>query len=258
MRAPDPQAHLTADQARAADDGHKAMMPVNGRPFLDFVLSGLADAGIAQVALIVAPEHQPLLQRYTATARPSRLTVRFLVQPEARGTADAVLAAEEWTAGEPFLTMNSDNLYPRRALEDIVGLEEPGLVVFAPGDLMRLGNIPAERINAFAIVRVDEHGFLGGIVEKPGSDAPAAAPAWKDDDLISMNCWRFDARIFSACRDVRPSARGELELPDAVALSVQRGVRYRVLRSAGGVLDLSKRADAAEVGRRLGDVALRL
>jgi glucose-1-phosphate thymidylyltransferase len=258
MRAPDPRADLTAEQARAADEGHKALMPVNGRPFLDYVLSGLADAGLRQVALIVAPEHQALLDRYTSDALPSRLTLRFVVQAEARGTADAVLAAEEWAAGEPFLTLNSDNLYPREALQDLARLEEPGVAAFMPDDLIRRGNIAPERINAFAIIHADPEGFLSSIVEKPGAETQAAAPAWKKDDLISMNCWRFDERIFQACRDVAPSQRGELELPEAVGLAVRRGVRFRVLREGGGVLDLSKRADAAEVGRRLGGLAVRL
>jgi glucose-1-phosphate thymidylyltransferase len=96
-------------------------------------------------------------------------------------------------------------------------------------------------------------------VEKPGDGGAAAAGGIsKDDALISMNCWRFDAQIFAACRDVAPSVRGELELPEAVGLAVRRGVRFKVLRAAGGVLDLSKRADAAEVARRLSGTVPRL
>jgi glucose-1-phosphate thymidylyltransferase len=69
-----------------------------------------------------------------------------------------------------------------------------------------------------------------------------------------MNCWRFDARIFDACRDVPASARGELELPEAVGLAVARGMRIRALPARGPVLDLSRRADAADVERRLAGV----
>jgi hypothetical protein len=47
-------------------------------------------------------------------------------------------------------------------------------------------------------------------------------------------------------------------LPEAVGLAVRRGVRFKVLRAAGGVLDLSKRADAAEVARRLSGIVPRL
>src|SRR3954470_20658064 len=173
MKAADPGAHLTREQERAADAGLKTMMPVNGRPFLDYVLSGLADAGIVKVALVVAPDHQSLLDRYSAEVRPTRFALTFVVQRQALGTADAVLAAEEWTAGEPFLTMNADNLYPCQSLVDLAHLDEPGLAAFAPADLIAAGNIPAERINAFAIVQANPDSLLTGIVEKPGAAGEA-------------------------------------------------------------------------------------
>jgi dTDP-glucose pyrophosphorylase len=257
MRAPDPAADLTVAQARAADAGLKAMMPVNGRPFLDYVLSALADAGVKYVALVVAPDHEALLHYYAVDAPPSRITVDFVVQQEPIGTANAILAAEDWVRGRPFLAMNADNIYPGPALVDLVALDEPGLIAFESGDLVRSGNIPPERIRSFALLEIDDDGYLRGIVEKPGGASAAAEGAWKDETLISMNCWRFDARIFSACRDVAPSVRGELELPEAVGLAVRRGVRFRVLRATGGVLDLSKRGDAAEVAKRLNGIVAR-
>jgi glucose-1-phosphate thymidylyltransferase len=75
--------------------------------------------------------------------------------------------------------------------------------------------------------------------------------------LISMNCWRFDSRIFAACRDVPRSARGEFELPEAVGLAASRGVKFKTLRAAGPVLDLSRRADAADVAQRLAGIVPR-
>ena len=82
-------------------------------------------------------------------------------------------------------------------------------------------------------------GYLTRIVEKPGREYyDAAGP----HALISMNVWRFDDRIFDACRDVPLSARGEYELPEAVGLAVSRGVRFRDVPAAGAVLDLSRRA----------------
>jgi glucose-1-phosphate thymidylyltransferase len=73
-----------------------------------------------------------------------------------------------------------------------------------------------------------------------------------------MNCWRFDQRIFDACRGVRPSPRGELELPTAVALSVEQGVRYVTVPGAGPVLDLSRQSDVAEVSRHLSHIVPQL
>jgi dTDP-glucose pyrophosphorylase len=287
MRAADPDARLTDRQRAAADAGLKVMIPVNGRPFLDYVLSALADAGVAEVALIVAPDHDEVRRHY-AEPRPARIDLNFVVQPEARGTADALLAAASWTSGDPFLAMNGDNLYPVAALARLAALDEPGLLAFERDDLVRTGNIPAERIQSFAVLDVDADGYLERIVEKPASietesadlppeggshrgdgerrsrpptgpvasahDPVASAFRRKDKVLVSMNCWRFDARIFEACRLVPRSPRGEFELPEAVALATTRGVRFRALPAGGPVLDLSRRADAADVERRLAGV----
>ena len=252
MQRADAAAALTDAQRRAADAGLKAMIPIAGRPFLDFVLASLADAGVTRVGLVVAPDHAAIAAYYGAHP-PVRVRLDFVVQREPRGTADAVLAAESWTEGHPFLAMNGDNLYPVQALADLASLEEPGLPAFDAGDLVRSSNIPEDRIRAFALIDVDADGYLTGIVEKPTDALPPEGdpgPAGRKS-LVSMNCWRFDARIFAACRDVPASARGEHELPEAVGLAVRRGMRFRAVPASGPVLDLSRRADAADVERRL-------
>jgi glucose-1-phosphate thymidylyltransferase len=255
MRRDDPDAVLDAAQRRAAETGVKALMPIGGRPFLDYVLSALADAGVARVGLVVAPDHDAIAAHYGGNP-PSRVTLDFVVQAEARGTADAVATAESWSAGEPFLAMNADNLYPVAALAALARLDEPGLAAFDASDLVRTSNIPDGRIRAFAIVEVDDEGYLTSIVEKPvgGGELPPEGDRERAATLVSMNVWRLDARIFAACRDVPRSPRGEYELPEAVGLASRRGVRFRAVPACGPVLDLSRRADAFDVERRLAGV----
>ena len=119
MRAHDPGVALTAEQQRAADAGLKAMIPVNGRPFLDFLLSALADAGIRDVALVVAPDHEELRRQYREVAPPSRVTISFVVQDTSRSEPQTrSWSAEPWTRDDPFLAMNADNLYPGGRLAD--------------------------------------------------------------------------------------------------------------------------------------------
>ena len=92
MRSDDAEADLRPDQADAAASGAKAMMPVGDRPFLDHSLSRLADAGITDVCLVVAPDHDEIRAHYEAQPL-SRVRVSYAVQDEPRGTADAVAAA---------------------------------------------------------------------------------------------------------------------------------------------------------------------
>ncbi len=249
MRRADGAAAVSDTQASVADTGVKALIPV-GRPFLDYAISALADAGIRDVCLVVGPEHDALQERY-GSRQFSRVRIGFAVQGEPRGTADAVLAAERWTAGEPFLVVNSDNYYPVDAMRELAVLEEPGLVAFSREGLLHSGQISPSRVLSFAVLELrGDH--LTRIIEKP---TPAELDALGPDVWVSMNCWRFDGRIFGACRDVPLSSRGELELPLAVALGIERGdFRVRALRSTLPVLDLSSRGDIASVTVRLAHV----
>jgi glucose-1-phosphate thymidylyltransferase len=254
MRRPDAGAVLDAAQAEAAGRGCKAMVPVGGRPFLDYVISGLADAGVREVCLVVGPGSGAIRDRYTASP-PERLRVAFAVQPEPRGTADALLAAEAFAGDEDFLVLNADNLYPVSAFRALIALGRPGLAVFEQEELLRQSNFPRERLARYALLLVGKDGDLERIVEKPDAEALEASCG---EVLLSMNLWRFPTAVFEACRRVPLSARGEYELPQAVGYGIAAlGLRLRAVRSSEGVLDLSTRRDVAAVAERLRGAAVR-
>jgi len=251
MRRPDETASLDPVQDAAASSGLKAMISF-GRPFLDYVLSALADAGLKEVCLVIGPEHGEIREYYTETAPPRRVRVVFAIQEKPRGTADAVLATEEFAAGEDFLVINSDNLYPVSALAALASLSEPGVTLFERDALIATSNIPADRIASFAVCVVGEDGYLETILEKPDEKTLADLGP---DPPVSMNCWRFSRGIFAACRRVPLSPRGELELPMAAREAIAAGMRFKVVRCAEGVLDLSRRSDVAAVAERLRGVS---
>lgn len=259
MRHPDPVATLDPEQRRVAEQGVKGLIPV-GRPFLDYVLSGLADAGCSSVCLVIGPGPDPIRQHYTA-APPSRVALSYAVQEQPLGTADAVLAAEAFAETDSVLVLNSDNLYPTSALKELASLR-PGAWAPAPAGLLGFrrsvllaAGIPARRISAYALMSVTEGGFLDRIVEKPGH---VEAASFGDNPLVSMNAWLLPPGIYDACRAVTPSARGELELQDAVKLAMERGQGFRVVESEDSVLDLSSRSDIAGVTAALRGVPVRL
>ena len=254
MRRPDAGARLDPAQAAAADLGAKGMVPIHGRPFLDYVISALADSGIEEICLVTPPGGGPIREQYRALA-PERVRLAFAVQAEPRGSADALLPAEEFVGGEDFLALNSDNLYPVSACRALRALDGPGLPVFERERLLATSNFRRERVAAFATLRVSADGILQRIVEKSGEavDPPGGRL------LLSMNLWRFSPRIFEACRSVPLSARGERELPQAVQWAIaHRGERFLAVPCAEAVLDLSTRADVPEVERRLAGVEVRL
>jgi glucose-1-phosphate thymidylyltransferase len=253
MRRSDADASLTAEQAAAADEGTKAMMPMDGgRPFVHYVLSALADAGVHEICLVVAPDAGDLQRHFHHEMTLRRVRIAFAVQNEPRGTADAVLAAESFVGKGRFLVLNADNYYPAEAYRALAKEEGCALPGFDREALVRQGNIDPERVRRFALLRVSADGFLEEIVEKPNE---TAFEAMGPQALVSMNLWAFTPVMFEACRRVKPSPRGELELPHAVRIAMKDlGERFRVLPFVTPVLDLGRRGDVASVAAFLRNV----
>ena len=248
MRKDDESAALSKDQMAAAGTGIKAMIPI-GRPFLDYVLSGLADAGFSQACLIIGPEHQIMRDYYLVQSPPKRIKIDFAVQQQPLGTADAVLAAKAFAGNESFLVINSDNYYPVSALRAMRELGKAGVALFDRDRLVTESNIPEDRVLKFALAKVGKDGCLEQILEKPSEEVlrEMSLPIY-----VSMNCWIFSPVIFRACQSIRPSARGELELTDAVQYAIDKlDERFKVLPCQGAVLDMSSRSDIAVVAEKL-------
>jgi len=245
-------AALTDAQRRAAEGGAKGMMPLGARPFLDYVLSALADAGIRDATLVVSPSADEMRRHFERAHVPERVRVRFAVQEEPRGTADAVLSVRGVVDDAPFLALNSDNFYPVRAYAELAALGASGLVAFEAETLVRESRLEPERVLRYALLDVDDDGLLRAVREKPPADDPLALRA---ERWVSMNLWSFTPVIFEACARVRPSPRGELEIQDAVTIAMRElGERFHVVRMRAGVLDLSSRADVAFVASQLAGI----
>lgn len=243
--------HLTNAQEQAADQGHKAMMPIESdrsRPFLDYILSALADAGCRAVCIVIGKHHDVVRRYYEHERPPTRLRMAFAQQDSPEGTAHALLTAESFIGNDAFLVLNADNLYPASVLRSLIELDGPGLAAFERDTLIEESGYPLERVAGFALLEVDANGRLRNILEKPGLERMEAAGPHA---LVSMNVWRFDRRIFHSCSTVPRSARGELELPEAVSLALAQGVEFRAVISRGAILDLSSRSDVAYVAQRL-------
>jgi glucose-1-phosphate thymidylyltransferase len=251
MRREEAASALDASQRAIADTGMKAMIPI-GRPFLDYVLSALADAGFREACLVIGPEHRAIRDHY-ASLRTQRIRISFAVQVEPLGTADAVLAAETFASGEPFVVLNADNYYSIDVLSALREARPPALPGFSATALTRDGNLAPARVASFPVVVTAPDGSLERLVE----DHESGSNQSRGDYRVSMNCWLFDSRIFDACRQIERSGSGELELPEAVRYLIRdRTTDFKVIPVDAPVLDLTSRGDIAVVAERLRDVAV--
>jgi glucose-1-phosphate thymidylyltransferase len=248
MRKLDDSAKLDERQTSAANAGVKAMIPIGDRPFVDYLLSSIADAGFTHVCLVIGPEHDFVRARYEREMIPTRIKIEFAIQENALGTANAVLAAESFAANETFVVLNSDNFYPAVALHGLHNLSEPAIVGFDRDVLVRDGNVQPERTTRFGALDVDDAGYLRRIRASPTDEMlRAGGPIYS-----SMNCFLFDSRLFRACREVPVSVRGEYELPQAIHYAIDHGMmQFKVVKIAAPVLDMSSRGDIAGIVERL-------
>jgi len=245
-------AELDPQRAALAGQGLKVLMPLRGRPMLDYAVDGLRKAGVRSICLVVAPDAELMREHAGRIGAAAGVRVQCAVQDEPRGTADAVLAAERFAGEEAFIVCNGDDLYPPDAVAGLVQLDDSDcwVAAFDREALQRHGNIAADRVKDLAVVTADAAGDLLRIVEKPPDPERYACDGkvW-----VNMNLYRFTPAIFGACRSIAPHPRrGEYELTAAVEhLRASGGARFRVMFCRGGVLDLTSRGDVASAERAL-------
>ena len=250
MRRADAPVEIASRQRAMADSGNKALIPFE-RPFLDYSLGALADAGFRKVCVVVSPSQDELIAHCEGLAT-ACLEIEVVQQHEPKGTADALLAARPQLADEgEFSVLNGDTYYSVEVLRALRALAGPGLVAFDRAGLLARGetNLDRNRMARFAIVQCDAAGHLTRILEKPD---PQTYASLAEPVLVSLNCWRFSPSIFRACGSITESERGELELTSAVQYCIDHlDGAFQVSISTAPVLDLSERGDIASVGSYL-------
>ncbi|MEK6910206.1 MAG: nucleotidyltransferase family protein [Nanoarchaeota archaeon] len=245
---------IDAKTAQLAGKGLKALIPLGDRPFLDYGIDNLIEAGFREICLVVGTHCEEIREYYESkkkTLAEKGVTVAFAYQAEPKGTANAVYSARSFAGNDEFCLVNCDNVYDVEDLRNLRNAESGRCytVGYDKNSLARNGNIPRERIERFAVMDVDERMNLKKIVEKPSADMLATNP----NLLVSMNCFRFTSRIFEACSKIKPHPeRKEYELPSAVQYIIDKDLNeFLVIPSKKSVLDLTGKSDIAPVRKLL-------
>ena len=226
----------------------KQLVPVANKPVLFYALEHMAEVGIRQVGVIVGDTRDEVM---TAVGDGSRwgLDVTYLAQDRPLGLAHCVLLAHEFLGDEDFVMYLGDNLLRQgvrpfvegfeveRARVRVPTLERPPEE--APAAHLLLARVPDPQ--RFGVAELDAHGAIRRLVEKP-----PVPPS----DLALVGVYLFDRRIHDAVAAITPSARGELEITDAVQWLIDHGCRVTHDVVEGYWKDLGE-LDALLEGNRL-------
>jgi glucose-1-phosphate thymidylyltransferase len=186
----------------------KQLVPVANKPVLFYGIEAMAQAGIADVGIIIAPETGDEIRR--AAGDGSRFGVRltYILQDEPAGLAHAVLTAEPFLGESPFVMYLGDNLL-QGGIEDLVAAFRDHL----PDALILL--TPVADPENYGVAELSD-GAVVRLVEKPPEPRT---------NLALVGVYMFTACVHDAAKAIEPSGRGELEITDAIQRLVDEGRR---------------------------------
>ena len=210
----------------------KQLVPVANKPVLFYGIEAMAEAGIEEIGIIIAPETGAEIRAAAGDGSLFGVRITYVEQDAPLGLAHAVLTAEAFLGSDPFVMYLGDNLLQG----GISGLVQ-SFRSSRPDALILL--TPVADPENFGVAELDA-GRVVRLVEKP------ARPA---TDLALVGVYMFTAGIHQAARTIEPSARGELEITDAIQHLVDGGKRVEPHIVKGWWKDTGRLDDMLEANR---------
>jgi glucose-1-phosphate thymidylyltransferase len=220
----------------------KQLVPVANKPVLFYGIEAMAAAGIEEVGIIIAPETGAEIEEAAGDGSRFGVKITYVPQEAPLGLAHAVLTAEPFLGEDPFVMYLGDNLL-QGGISDLVGAFRE----HAPDALILLTPVADPENYGVAELAPSERGSVGRVlrlVEKPPEPV---------SDLALVGVYMFTAAIHDAARAIEPSARGELEITDAIQYLVDGGRRVEPHIVRGWWKDTGRLEDMLEANRLILD-----
>jgi glucose-1-phosphate thymidylyltransferase len=219
----------------------KQLVPVANKPVLFYGIEAMAAAGITDVGIIIAPETGDEIRAAAGDGSQFGVRIEYIVQDEPAGLAHAVLTAEPFLGSSPFVMYLGDNLL-QGGMEELVDAFRR----HAPEALILLTPVPDPQ--NYGVAELGADGAVVRLVEKPPEPAT---------DLALVGVYMFTPLIHEAARAIEPSARGELEITDAIQWLVDNGKRVEPHVVRGWWKDTGRLEDMLEANRLILDTVVR-
>jgi dTDP-glucose pyrophosphorylase len=200
----------------------KPLLPVRGRPTLDYVLAAVSRAGIERVCLVTHHLEQQI-RDFVARGSKWELQATYAHQNVLRGSGDALLSVpREWIRFEPVMVVATDYILNENTVVELVQAHERR----GSGITMSLKECPPDEQLNRSSVDVDEDWAVTRIIEKPAAGQVLSPYAASILFILPQAIWEYIPRI-------QPSSRGEIELQTAVQMMIDDGFQaYGLLQPA--------------------------
>jgi glucose-1-phosphate thymidylyltransferase len=214
----------------------KQLVPVANKPVLFYGIEAMAEAGIEDIGIIIAPETGDEIREAAGDGTAFGVRITYIVQDEPAGLAHAVLTAEPFLGDSAFVMYLGDNLLQggMRELVDAFRANAPDALILLT---------PVADPEHYGVAELED-GRVVRLAEKP--------PEPKTD-LALVGVYMFTKAIHAAARAIEPSPRGELEITDAIQHMVDGGLRVEPHIVRGWWKDTGRLEDMLEANRLILD-----
>jgi glucose-1-phosphate thymidylyltransferase len=217
----------------------KQLVPVANTPILFYGIRSMVAAGITDIGVITGDTGAEVREALGDGGR-FGASITFIPQEAPLGLAHCVLIARDFLGDDDFVMYLGDNLLEQDLAAFVKAFEAARDSAEPPVAQILLKQVPDP--HRFGIASLDADGHVVALVEKP-DDPPS--------DLALVGVYLFDGTIHEAVRAIEPSARGELEITDAIQWLITSGHRVRTELLTGWWIDTGKLTPLLEANRLL-------
>jgi glucose-1-phosphate thymidylyltransferase len=212
--------------------GNKHMIPIANKPMILYGLDHLSKAGIKEIGVILGPIREGVRETIGDGSNLG-IQITYINQLDPKGLAHAVLVAEDFLKGDPFVMYLGDNLL-KQGVRPLIN------AYFNYSSDCVICVTPVNDPGRFGIVELDSKGAVSRLIEKP---------AEPKSNLALAGVYLFNDSIFEAAKNIKPSQRNELEITDAIQSLLEMGKKITVQHINGWWKDTGKPEDLLEANQ---------
>lgn len=218
--------------------GAKQLVPVANKPVLFYALEDLVEAGVTDIGIIISPETGEQVKQETGDGSHFGARFTYIMQPQPLGIAHGIKIAQDFLGGDPFILFLGDNFVRGGIVPQVNAFRaqamDAQIILYEMQDPSSMG-----------VAVLDDDGHVQRVVEKPKQFISPYAV---------IGIYMFGPSVFEAVNNIKPSARGELEITDTIQYLVDHGLNVRAHKLTDAWVDTGRIGDMLEANRLVLDV----